>query len=174
MSTSNIDNPTAEDIQSLAEQGLTLPLTYHTLKHYLPHRYPFLLVDKIVSCTPNECITGIKNVTINEEFFNGHFPEEPIMPGVLMIEAMAQVAGVLGFISKNVKPRDGYIYLFAGVDKVRFKRQVIPGDQLILRAQKTMERHSIYKFSCTACVGDELAASAEITIAEQRTQYPTK
>jgi 3-hydroxyacyl-[acyl-carrier-protein] dehydratase len=93
------------------------------------------------------------------------------MPGVLMIEAMAQVAGVLGFISKNVKPRDGYIYLFAGVDKVRFKRQVIPGDQLILRAKKTMERHSIYKFSCTACVGDELAASAEITIAEQRTQY---
>ena len=110
-------------------------------------------------------------ITINEPFFNGHFPEEPIMPGVLMIEAMAQVAGVLGFISKNVKPRDGYIYLFAGVDKVRFKRQVIPGDQLILRAEKTMERHSIYKFSCTACVGDELAASAEITIAEQRTQY---
>ena len=91
--------------------------------------------------------------------------------GLQQRQREGQVAGVLGFISKNVKPRDGYIYLFAGVDKVRFKRQVIPGDQLILRAKKTMERHSIYKFSCTACVGDELAASAEITIAEQRTQY---
>ena len=146
----------------------------HEVRRYLPHRYPFMLLDRVTACQPNEWITGLKNISINEPFFNGHFPEEPIMPGVLMIEAMAQVAGVLGFISKNVKPRDGYIYLFAGVDKVRFKRQVIPGDQLILRAQKTMERHSIYKFSCTACVGDELAASAEITIAEQRTQYPTK
>ena len=160
-----------EDIASLAQIGVTLPLNAVELRDYLPHRYPFMLLDRVTAVKPNEWITGLKNITINEPFFNGHFPEEPIMPGVLMIEAMAQVAGVLGFISKNVKPRDGYIYLFAGVDKVRFKRQVIPGDQLILRAEKTMERHSIYKFSCTACVGDELAASAEITIAEQRTQY---
>ncbi|MDK1669080.1 3-hydroxyacyl-ACP dehydratase FabZ [Moraxella osloensis] len=161
-----------EDIADLAQLGVTLPLNAVVLRDYLPHRYPFMLLDRVTAVKPNEWITGVKNITINEPFFNGHFPEEPIMPGVLMIEAMAQVAGVLGFISKNVKPRDGYIYLFAGVDKVRFKRQVIPGDQLILRAEKTMERHSIYKFSCTACVGDELAASAEITIAEQRTQYP--
>lgn len=161
-----------EDIADLAQLGVTLPLNAVVLRDYLPHRYPFMLLDRVTAVKPNEWITGLKNITINEPFFNGHFPEEPIMPGVLMIEAMAQVAGVLGFISKNVKPRDGYIYLFAGVDKVRFKRQVIPGDQLILRAEKTMERHSIYKFSCTACVGDELAASAEITIAEQRTQYP--
>ena len=160
-----------EDIASLAQIGVTLPLNAVMLRDYLPHRYPFMLLDRVTAVKPNEWITGVKNITINEPFFNGHFPEEPIMPGVLMIEAMAQVAGVLGFISKNVKPRDGYIYLFAGVDKVRFKRQVIPGDQLILRAEKTMERHIIYKFSCTACVGDELAASAEITIAEQRTQY---
>lgn len=160
-----------EDIADLAQLGVTLPLNAVVLRDYLPHRYPFMLLDRVTAVKPNEWITGLKNITINEPFFNGHFPEEPIMPGVLMIEAMAQVAGVLGFISKNVKPRDGYIYLFAGVDKVRFKRQVIPGDQLILRAEKTMERHSIYKFSCTACVGDELAASAEITIAEQRTQY---
>lgn len=160
-----------EDIADLAQLGVTLPLNAVVLRDYLPHRYPFMLLDRVTAVKPNEWITGVKNITINEPFFNGHFPEEPIMPGVLMIEAMAQVAGVLGFISKNVKPRDGYIYLFAGVDKVRFKRQVIPGDQLILRAEKTMERHSIYKFSCTACVGDELAASAEITIAEQRTQY---
>ncbi len=160
-----------EDIASLAQIGVTLPINAVVLRDYLPHRYPFMLLDRVTAVKTNEWITGVKNITINEPFFNGHFPEEPIMPGVLMIEAMAQVAGVLGFISKNVKPRDGYIYLFAGVDKVRFKRQVIPGDQLILRAKKTMERHSIYKFSCTACVGDELAASAEITIAEQRTQY---
>lgn len=160
-----------EDIADLAQIGVTLPLNAVVLRDYLPHRYPFMLLDRVTAVKPNEWITGLKNITINEPFFNGHFPEEPIMPGVLMIEAMAQVAGVLGFISKNVKPRDGYIYLFAGVDKVRFKRQVIPGDQLILRAEKTMERHSIYKFSCTACVGNELAASAEITIAEQRTQY---
>ena len=160
-----------EDIAGLAQSGVTLPINAVVLRDYLPHRYPFMLLDRVTAVKPNEWITGLKNITINEPFFNGHFPEEPIMPGVLMIEAMAQVAGVLGFISKNVKPRDGYIYLFAGVDKVRFKRQVIPGDQLILRAEKTMERHSIYKFSCTACVGDELAASAEITIAEQRTQY---
>ena len=160
-----------EDITDLAQIGVTLPINAVVLRDYLPHRYPFMLLDRVTAVKLNEWITGVKNITINEPFFNGHFPEEPIMPGVLMIEAMAQVAGVLGFISKNVKPRDGYIYLFAGVDKVRFKRQVIPGDQLILRAKKTMERHSIYKFSCTACVGDELAASAEITIAEQRTQY---
>ncbi|MGL5252136.1 MAG: 3-hydroxyacyl-ACP dehydratase FabZ [Moraxella sp.] len=170
----DFDKLTEQDLSMLADRGVSLPLNAVVLREYLPHRYPFMLLDRVTACQPNEWITGLKNISINEPFFNGHFPEEPIMPGVLMIEAMAQVAGVLGFISKNVKPRDGYIYLFAGVDKVRFKRQVIPGDQLILRAQKTMERHSIYKFSCTACVGDELAASAEITIAEQRTQYPTK
>ena len=170
----DFDKLTEQDLSMLADRGVSLPLNAVVLREYLPHRYPFMLLGRVTACQPNEWITGLKNISINEPFFNGHFPEEPIMPGVLMIEAMAQVAGVLGFISKNVKPRDGYIYLFAGVDKVRFKRQVIPGDQLILRAQKTMERHSIYKFSCTACVGDELAASAEITIAEQRTQYPTK
>ncbi|AAZ19375.1 MULTISPECIES: 3-hydroxyacyl-ACP dehydratase FabZ [Psychrobacter] len=167
MSTSNIDNPTAEDIKSLAEQGLTLPLTYHTLKHYLPHRYPFLLVDKIVACTPGECITGIKNVTINEEFFNGHFPDEPIMPGVLMVECMAQVSGVLGFISAGLTAEDGYLYLFAGVDKVRFKRRVIPGDQLIIRSKIVMQKQGIYKFDCTVHVEDELAVSAQIMIARQ-------
>ena len=170
----DFDKLTEQDLSMLADRGVSLPLNAVVLREYLPHRYPFMLLDRVTACQPNEWITGLKNISINEPFFNGHVHEEPIMPGVLMIEAMAQVAVVLRFISKNVKPRDGYIYLFAGVDKVRFKRQVIPGDQLILRAQKTMERHSIYKFSCTACVGDELAASAEITIAEQRTQYPTK
>lgn len=167
MSANDIKNLTDDDIKSLAEQGLTLPLTYHTLKHYLPHRYPFMLVDKVVACKPGECITGIKNVTINEEFFNGHFPDEPIMPGVLMVEAMAQVSGVLGFISAGMTAEDGYLYLFAGVDKVRFKRRVIPGDQLIIRSTLKMQKRGIYKFDCSVHVEDELAASAEVMIARQ-------
>ena len=167
MSTIDIETLTDEDINALSEQGLTLPLTYHTLKHYLPHRYPFMLVDRITACKPGECITGIKNVTINEEFFNGHFPDEPIMPGVLMVESMAQVSGVLGFISAGLTAQDGYLYLFAGVDKVRFKRQVIPGDQLIIRSQLIMQKRGIYKFDCTVHVEDKLAASAQIKIARQ-------
>lgn len=163
----DIETLTDDDIKSLAEQHLTLPLTYHTLKHYLPHRYPFMLVDKITACKPGECITGIKNVTINEEFFNGHFPDEPIMPGVLMVEAMAQVSGVLGFISAGLTAEDGYLYLFAGVDKVRFKRQVIPGDQLIIRSTLTMQKRGIYKFDCTVHVGQQLACSAQVMIARQ-------
>ncbi len=163
----DIETLTDDDIKSLAEQNLTLPLTYHTLKHYLPHRYPFMLVDKITACKPGECITGIKNVTINEEFFNGHFPDEPIMPGVLMVESMAQVSGVLGFISAGLTAEDGYLYLFAGVDKVRFKRQVIPGDQLIIRSTLTMQKRGIYKFDCTVHVGQQLACSAQVMIARQ-------
>ncbi|WP_353888718.1 3-hydroxyacyl-ACP dehydratase FabZ [uncultured Psychrobacter sp.] len=167
MSSNDIDILNDTDMKSLAEQGLTLPLTYHTLKHYLPHRYPFMLVDKVIDCIPGECITGVKNVTINEEFFNGHFPNEPIMPGVLMVECMAQVSGVLGFISAGLTGEDGYLYLFAGVDKVRFKRRVIPGDQLIIRAKTVMQKRGIYKFDCTVHVEDELAASAQVMIARQ-------
>ncbi|WP_105245062.1 3-hydroxyacyl-ACP dehydratase FabZ [Psychrobacter sp. Marseille-P5312] len=167
MSSKDIDVLNDTDMKSLAEQGLTLPLTYHTLKHYLPHRYPFMLVDKVIDCIPGECITGVKNVTINEEFFNGHFPNEPIMPGVLMVECMAQVSGVLGFISAGLTGEDGYLYLFAGVDKVRFKRRVIPGDQLIIRAKTVMQKRGIYKFDCTVHVEDELAASAQVMIARQ-------
>lgn len=167
MSSNDIDVLNDTDMKSLAEQGLTLPLTYHTLKHYLPHRYPFMLVDKVIDCIPGECITGVKNVTINEEFFNGHFPNEPIMPGVLMVECMAQVSGVLGFISAGLTGEDGYLYLFAGVDKVRFKRRVIPGDQMIIRAKTVMQKRGIYKFDCTVHVEDELAASAQVMIARQ-------
>ncbi|MDN6276518.1 3-hydroxyacyl-ACP dehydratase FabZ [Psychrobacter sp.] len=167
MSSKNKDVLSDDSIKSLAEQGLTLPLTYHTIKHYLPHRYPFMLVDKVIDCTPGENITGVKNVTINEEFFNGHFPDEPIMPGVLMVEAMAQVSGILGFISAGLTAEDGYLYLFAGVDKVRFKRRVIPGDQLIIRAKTVMQKRGIYKFDCTVHVEDELAASAQVMIARQ-------
>ena len=162
------DKLTPDDYTALAERGVILPLKTAQLRDYLPHRYPFMLLDRVTACHPNHWICALKNVTVNEPYFEGHFPDEPIMPGVLMVEAMAQAAGVLNYISKNIKPSDGYLYLFAGVDKVRFKRLVVPGDQLIIRAEKTMERHTIYKFSCTARVGDELAACADIMISEQR------
>nr|WP_131669554.1 3-hydroxyacyl-ACP dehydratase FabZ [Psychrobacter pygoscelis] len=145
----------------------TMPMTFETLKHYLPHRYPFMLIDRVTSCEPNHCIEGLKNVSFNEPYFTGHFPDVPIMPGVLMVEAMAQISGVLGFISAGLTAEDGYLYLFAGVDKVRFKRQVIPGDQLILRSNLLMQKRGIYKFDCSAYVDDTMAASAQIMIARQ-------
>ena len=169
MSITYIDNPTAEDIQSLAEQGLTLPLTYHTLKHYLPHRYPFLLVDRIVEVTDNG-IVGYKNVSINEEFLQGHFPNYPIMPGVLIVEAMAQVSGILGFIMNNEKPSAGSLFLFAGAEKVRFKKQVVAGDQLVLKSELVMQKRGIYKYNCIATVDGVVAATAEIMVSHQKTE----
>ncbi|MFM1897319.1 MAG: hypothetical protein RLZZ385_2393, partial [Pseudomonadota bacterium] len=104
------------------------------IKEYLPQRYPFLLVDRVVEMELGKSIVAYKNVTINEPFFNGHFPGKPIMPGVLIIEALAQAAGVLGFKSQEKKPADGYLYYFVGADHVRLRRPVVPGDQLRLEA----------------------------------------
>lgn len=135
--------------------------------HYLPQRYPFLLVDRVTEIVPHEKVVGFKNLTMNESFFQGHFPNKPIMPGVLMIEAMAQIAGVLGFYSRGTSPQDGVLYVFAGADNVRFKRQVIPGDRLVLEAVAVASKRHIHKFTCRALVDGELAASADILIAEQ-------
>lgn len=157
----------ADNRQALAEQGINLPINTVALRDYLPHRYPFLLVDRVTDIQLNQTITAIKNVTVNEPFFTGHFPQAPIMPGVLMVEAMAQAAGVLAFISENKKPADGYIFLFAGVDDVRFKKLVIPGDQLIITATKLMDKRGIYKFSGTCQVDGQLVASANLTLAQQ-------
>ncbi len=157
-----------EDKAALVQRNVVLPLRYDGLKHYLPHRYPFMLIDRVTAVSPDNWITGYKNITINEELFNGHFPDNPIMPGVLMIEAMAQLSGVLGFISAGQTSEDGYLYLFAGVDKVRFKRLVSTGDTLVLRAKTLMSKREIYKFSCTAHVDGQLACSAEIMIARQK------
>lgn len=132
------------------------------IKEYLPQRYPFLLVDRVLELTLGESIVALKNVTGNESHFNGHFPELPIMPGVLIIEAMAQAAGILGFKTLDKKPSEGSIYMFAGVDRARFKRQVIPGDQLILKAQYVSDKKGLWKFECQAYVEDKLAASATI------------
>jgi 3-hydroxyacyl-[acyl-carrier-protein] dehydratase len=138
----------------------------------LPHRYPFLLVDRVTEIELGRSITGYKNVSINEEMFNGHFPGCPIMPGMLILEAMAQISGILGFLTNGKRPADGHIYLFVGADNSRFKRQVVPGDCLILQSEFVTSKRHIHKFACRAMVGTELAASAEILVAEQQVISP--
>lgn len=138
------------------------------IREYLPHRYPFLLVDRVVELIEGESIVGYKNITINEEVFNGHFPRVPLFPGVLIIEAMAQISGILGFKTLNKKPADGSLYLFAGVDDVRFKRQVVPGDRLQLESRVLSEKRGIWKFECRASVDGVLAASATILCADRK------
>ncbi|NIB39843.1 3-hydroxyacyl-ACP dehydratase FabZ [Pseudomaricurvus alkylphenolicus] len=137
------------------------------IREYLPHRYPFLLIDRVEELVEGELIRAYKNVSINEEVFNGHFPQAPIFPGVMIVEAMAQAAGILGFKTVGKKPADGSIYLFAGADKVRFKRQVVPGDKLELEARVVSEKRGIWKFECKATVDGALAASATIMCADR-------
>lgn len=132
---------------------------------YLPHRHPFLLVDRVVDMTLGERITAIKNVTINEPFFVGHFPHFPVMPGVLIIEAMAQAAAILSFKSRGVIPDENYSLLFAGIDNARFKRPVVPGDTLVMELKFEREVRSIWKYSGVARVGDEIAAQADMMCA---------
>ncbi len=143
-------------------------LDINEIRDYLPHRYPFLLVDRVVEIKPKESILGYKNISINEPFFNGHFPDQPIFPGVLIIEAMAQVAGILGFVTTGKKPADGFNYLLAGSDNVRFKRPVVPGDQLMLEATFVADKRGIWKFSCRAMVDGKLVCSADILTAERQ------
>ena len=138
------------------------------IRQYLPHRYPFLLVDRVVELEEGKSIKGFKNISINEEVFNGHFPEVPIFPGVMIVEALAQVSGILGFKTLGQKPEDGYLYLFAGIDNVRFKRQVVPGDCLQLESEVVSERRGIWKFAGKATVDGNLAASADILCAVKK------
>ncbi|MDA0279193.1 MAG: 3-hydroxyacyl-ACP dehydratase FabZ [Proteobacteria bacterium] len=138
------------------------------IKEYLPQRYPFLLVDRVIEMELGKSIVAYKNVTVNEPFFNGHFPNQPIMPGVLIIEALAQAAGVLGFKSQEKKPKDGYLYYFVGADNVRLRRPVVPGDRLTLEAEIITNRRSIYKFACRASVGEELVGTMTIMCAERK------
>lgn len=147
--------------------NIQLPLLTHQIKELLPHRFPFLLIDRVTEIELGRSVKGYKNVTINEEYFNGHFPDHPVMPGMLILEAMAQLSGVLGFLTSGKRPADGHIYLFVGADNTRFKRQVIPGDCLTLHSEFITSKRHIHKFACKAMVGDELAASAEILVAEQ-------
>ena len=133
---------------------------------YLPHRYPFLLVDRVLEIDEEgKRITALKNVTINEPFFPGHFPGHPVMPGVLIVEAMAQVAALLSFKSMGVKPDENSVVLFAGIDGVRFKRQVVPGDQLMFEVEILQSKPNIYKYKGVARVDGQLAAEAELMCA---------
>ena len=135
------------------------------IKQRLPHRYPFLLVDRVVELEEGERILAYKNITANEDVFNGHFPNTPIFPGVMIIEAMAQAAGVLGFVTENKYADENALYLFAGVDAVRFKRQVIPGDRLMLEAEIDSVKRTIWRFKCRATVEGELACEATVLCA---------
>ena len=132
------------------------------IKEYLPHRYPLLLVDRVVDYELGKTITAIKNVTVNEEFFNGHFPHKPVMPGVLMIEALAQTAALLSFLTMGQKPDHNSVVYFVGIDGARFKRPVEPGDQLVLTITIDRVRGGIWKFKGVASVGEEVACEAEL------------
>jgi len=129
---------------------------------HLPHRYPFVLVDKVLSYELGKSIDAIKNITINEPFFPGHFPHYPVMPGVLVVEALAQAAAILSFKTINDKPNDHSVYYFVGIDKARFKKPVIPGDQLKLNVSIERTIKGIWKYKGIAMVEDEIAAEAEI------------
>ncbi len=137
-------------------------LDIHEIKQLLPHRYPFLLVDRVSSYEPRDSLTAIKNVSYNEPCFQGHFPEKPIFPGVLVIEAMAQAAALLGCVSMNEEPDDGSIYYLVGVDKARFKNIVEPGDQIIFNVKFIKVRKNIWRFAVTATVDEKVVASAEL------------
>ncbi|HIQ07492.1 MAG TPA: 3-hydroxyacyl-ACP dehydratase FabZ [Thiotrichaceae bacterium] len=135
------------------------------IAEFLAHRYPFLLVDRVLEVIPGESIRCIKNVTINEPHFTGHFPDNPIMPGVLVIEALAQATGLLGFRTMGEKPQTDMLYILAGVNKVKFRRQVVPGDQLELRAELVKRKGKIWIFKCEALVEGKVATTAELMCA---------
>jgi 3-hydroxyacyl-[acyl-carrier-protein] dehydratase len=137
----------------------------YTILKQLPHRYPFLLVDRVLSIDKGKSIRALKNVTINEPFFEGHFPRRPVMPGVLMLEALAQAAALLAFDATGSIPDEDSVYYFAGLDAVRFKRPVVPGDQLILEVELLRTKAGVFKFKARALVGEEVAVEAEITCA---------
>jgi 3-hydroxyacyl-[acyl-carrier-protein] dehydratase len=131
----------------------------------LPHRYPFLLIDRVFECYAGKSIRALKNVTINEPFFPGHFPYRAVMPGVLIIEALAQAAGILAFVTANVYPDENSKFFFAGIDKARFRKPVVPGDQLVLKATLDRQMRGIWKFSTVAEVDGQEASSCEMLIA---------
>ena len=131
----------------------------------LPHRFPFLLVDRVLECEPGVALTAIKNVTINEPFFPGHFPQKPVMPGVMILEALAQACGLLAFATAGWEPDDSHTFYFVSMDKVRFRRPVGPGDQLTLHVRSQRRIRDIWRFSTEARVGDARATSADMMVA---------
>ena len=142
----------------------------HEIMRHLPHRYPFLLVDRVLECETGQRIKAIKNVSINESFFQGHFPGYPVMPGVLIIEAMAQVSAILSYMTRAERPDDKSLLFFAGIDDARFKRPVFPGDQLVLESIELNVVRSVFKFAAKASVGGELVAEAVLMAAVRSTR----
>jgi 3-hydroxyacyl-[acyl-carrier-protein] dehydratase len=142
-------------------------LDINQIMQILPHRYPLLLVDRVLELVEGERILAYKNITTNEDVFNGHFPGAPIFPGVMMIEALAQASGILGFKTTNTTADDGKLYLFAGVDKVRFKRPVTPGDQLMLESRVVAVKRNIWRFETRATVDGKRACEATLLCAYQ-------
>lgn len=139
----------------------------HQVLEHLPHRYPFLLIDRVLELEPGQHLVGLKNVTYNEPFFTGHFPQRPVMPGVLILEALAQATGVLAFRSTERRPSDGSLYYLVGIDNARFKQQVVPGDQVHLAVEVVRSSRSVWKFSGEARVDGQVAASADLMCAER-------
>ncbi|MDD5392511.1 MAG: 3-hydroxyacyl-ACP dehydratase FabZ [Thiothrix sp.] len=138
------------------------------IRNYLPHRYPFLLVDRVVEYEVGKSLTAIKNVTVNEPWVNGHFPHQPIMPGVLIIEAMAQATGLLGFRTMGEEPQTDTLYLLVAVDKARFKQAVVPGDQLVMHVELVKRKGIMWVFNAEARVNGKLAVSAELMCAAKK------
>lgn len=142
---------------------MSIEMDIHEILKLLPHRYPFLLIDRVLSIDPDKSIVALKNVTINEPFFPGHYPHHPVMPGVLLIEAMAQASALLSFKSMaGGAPDQKSVYYFAGIDNARFKRPVSPGDQLIIKSSLIRSMRGLYKFGATIEVDGQLAAEAEV------------
>ncbi len=139
----------------------------HEILEYLPHRYPILMVDRVLECEPGKRIVAIKNVTMNEPFFPGHYPHHPVMPGVLIVEALAQTAAILSFKTMGGKPDGNSVYYFVGIDHARFKRPVTPGDQLVMEVSILASKRGIWKFAGVARVDGQVAAEAEVMCTER-------
>jgi len=141
--------------------NMNIVMDIHEILSYLPHRFPFLMIDRVMVLEPGKSLVALKNVTINENFFTGHFPGRPVMPGVMMIEAMAQAGAILAYKTTETSPKEGVLFYFAGIDEARFRRVVEPGDQLRIEVKVLRARQEIWKLAGSAYVGDELACSAE-------------
>jgi 3-hydroxyacyl-[acyl-carrier-protein] dehydratase len=152
------------DIESPADRAApgTIPMDIHKVLSLLPHRYPFLLIDRVIEFKHDDYLVALKNVSYNEPYFVGHFPVRPVMPGVLIVEAMAQATGLLAMASRPEQVGEKALYYFVGIDKARFKRPVEPGDQLIMRVQLEAVKRGIWKFNGEAKVDDRIVATAEI------------
>jgi 3-hydroxyacyl-[acyl-carrier-protein] dehydratase len=147
-----------------------MTMDIHEILERLPHRYPFLLVDRVLELEPGKRIIALKNVTMNEPFFTGHFPHRPVMPGVMMLEALAQASAILAFDTTGVRPDDKTVFYFVGIDNARFKRPVEPGDQLMLHSTVERSRAGIVKFNTKEMVGDAVAVEADLMCTMRRVE----